>query len=941
WSYLSNGATSWAKRESPAAITDLSAFTGTNAEEIDLSWSAPGDDGWNNTLTTGTFRIDYSTESSTQWAVSSYKIELSTNNSQPSTMFNRTITGLDEGTTYYFKIWTADDVGNWSSISNGATSWAKRVAPASITNISALPGTWGGEVDLSWSAPGDDDWIGIITTGTFRIDYSTESGTQWAVNSYEIELATNDSQPSTVFNRTVTGLDEGTTYYFRIWTSDEAGNWSGLSNGATTWAQDIVPAAIANLSALSGSNEGEIKISWTAPGDDAWNNEIIDGAWRIEYSTNTDANEKGGWANYNYDIELATENVVPYSLHAVVITGLTNGATYYFRIWTRDEVSINWSTISNGATDWAQRDYILPAAITDLETFTGANNGEIDLTWSSPGDNNAEGDITQGKYRIKYASWTIVDWAGSEPYITEFDTDTLQGDNQFRTITGLIPGATYYTRIWTRDEVNVNWSAISNGATNWAQRDVVTPEAIDDLSAVTGSNPKTIDLSWTAPNEDGDSGGAVAVYDVRFATSTFGNDDWDSLWVKQVLGEPVPSTPEITDSISVSGLVPGATYYFRIKSRDDASLESPIDTTSPQTWAKAKELAPGIVTIRPTVIDANDTTNETDVNKISDQNNSTYFIADVGEIIWTDSFDNPGDLSEVQIDTITLYFTYSTDPGYDDLNYRIQYSTDNGSSFIDSGSDLDDTGGLGIIRTTSTVISGIPWSVLSGLDVRFTSEDSGQPDDLWIREIWVTINYINGVDNAAPSAITNLSSLTWTDTAEIKLSWTTPGDNGVNGNNGAAAYYTVKYDTYNVGGDPSGWWNGAHEYEQSWPVQPQGITEEEILVMPTANTSYWFAIKTVDESGNTSDIDEEALLGSSQAWALSNPDIVEPAAITTLSAVTGTSVDTIELSWCSPGDDTWTGTISTGTYRIDYSTYSKVWDHTDYLINISTNDVSP
>ena len=32
---------------------------------------------------------------------------------------------LTAGTTYYFKLWTQDDAGNWSSLSNGATVQAK------------------------------------------------------------------------------------------------------------------------------------------------------------------------------------------------------------------------------------------------------------------------------------------------------------------------------------------------------------------------------------------------------------------------------------------------------------------------------------------------------------------------------------------------------------------------------------------------------------------------------------------------------------------------------------------------------------------------------------------------------------------------------------------------------------------------------------------------
>ncbi|MBN2406504.1 MAG: hypothetical protein JXJ19_02295, partial [Elusimicrobia bacterium] len=46
--------------------------------------------------------------------------------------------------------------------------------PAAVTNLSALKGDYLGEIDLSWSAPGDDGWSGTLGDGSeFRIQYGT------------------------------------------------------------------------------------------------------------------------------------------------------------------------------------------------------------------------------------------------------------------------------------------------------------------------------------------------------------------------------------------------------------------------------------------------------------------------------------------------------------------------------------------------------------------------------------------------------------------------------------------------------------------------------------------------------------------------------------------------------------------------------------------------
>ena len=112
----------WAQVDtsSPAAITTLAAWNVMNKLEVDLSWTSPGDDGWDEDLT-GKFRIDYATYTKA-WSTATYQIEITTDNCPPYSEFNRKIAGLSYGKNYRFRIWTADEVENWSEISNEA--WA-------------------------------------------------------------------------------------------------------------------------------------------------------------------------------------------------------------------------------------------------------------------------------------------------------------------------------------------------------------------------------------------------------------------------------------------------------------------------------------------------------------------------------------------------------------------------------------------------------------------------------------------------------------------------------------------------------------------------------------------------------------------------------------------------------------------------------------------------
>jgi hypothetical protein len=118
-------------------------------------------------------------------------------------------------------------------------------------------------------------------------------------------------------------------------------------------------------------------------------------------------------------------------------------------------------------------------------------------------------------------------------------------------------------------------------------------------------------------------------------------------------------------------------------------------------------------------------------------------------------------------------------------------------------------------------------------------------------------------DDTAPSAITNLSALTGDSPGQINLNWTAPGDDGYSGNNTQDAYYTLKYATYSVSGSTQTWWDSARTYSQDWTVSAQGTTENKIVYGLPERVTIWFAIKTTDDSNNTSAIDKNTQDGAS------------------------------------------------------------------------------
>jgi hypothetical protein len=224
----------------PGTITAIAISSSTSESEITLSWTSPGSDG-----TVGTcaeYDIRYSTQitfsPSTSEGQFQNSISVSAYSPIPSpqsykTPQNMTITGLISDTTYYFAIKSRDSNYCWSFLSRGATIWMKKdiVAPAQVVDLSASP-QLSGDVELSWTAPGDNLWSGKLSTGTYHIDYSTFTKS-WSYGDYRVNISTHNVQPYDPQCYIITGLEGGVTYYFRIWTADEKSNWSDISNAST------------------------------------------------------------------------------------------------------------------------------------------------------------------------------------------------------------------------------------------------------------------------------------------------------------------------------------------------------------------------------------------------------------------------------------------------------------------------------------------------------------------------------------------------------------------------------------------------------------------------------------------------------------------------------------------------------------------------------------
>ncbi len=219
----------------PAQVTDLAA-TNVQSRQLLLRWSAVGDDGM--TGLASSYDIRYSTSPITDANFASAtpvpQTPLPLVPKSPGQTETLPVTGLTPSTTYYFALKVADDLPNWSVLSNVAQVTMNPpdvTPPAAVTTLAAASND-ALSANLTWTATGDDGLVGTATSYEIRYSTSTITDANWAAATLAPNILA--PQPSgSVEHFTVIGLQPSTAYFFAIKVKDEEGNTSPISNVAT------------------------------------------------------------------------------------------------------------------------------------------------------------------------------------------------------------------------------------------------------------------------------------------------------------------------------------------------------------------------------------------------------------------------------------------------------------------------------------------------------------------------------------------------------------------------------------------------------------------------------------------------------------------------------------------------------------------------------------
>ncbi|MFH1353195.1 MAG: hypothetical protein ABIH68_06470 [bacterium] len=228
--------------------------------------------------------------------------------------------------------------------------------PSRITDFQAGYGSALGEVDLKWTAPGDDGIKGQLRAGAYLIKYDkkspadfAEDTTSWWKNAgrYLVDSSWIPNPPGTADTKTINAFThqeiyDRETFYFAIQSVDKVGSESVISDivsAVPRW--DITPpTTISDLVVSYNDNRTGVVLEWTAPKDVFFQTyeSKVDG-YIIRRSTVSLGELSGvatAWWSAASEIS-PPEPAEPGTGESIELNDLTGGVTYYFAIKSFDE----------------------------------------------------------------------------------------------------------------------------------------------------------------------------------------------------------------------------------------------------------------------------------------------------------------------------------------------------------------------------------------------------------------------------------------------------------------------------------------------------------------------------------------------------------------------------------------------------------------------------
>jgi titin len=541
---------------------------------------------------------------------------------------NVTITGLTNGTMYYFRVAAINvvGIGKYSNIVTCIPGTRPDAVSTLFINTNTnTPNT--NTVVAEWTEPYNQGYL--ISRYTIRYRKSVLNppinppDTTWSetTNINVVTFQSNDPLVSRIVRGTTTTLSypilissplETDIYEFQISGSNVLGtsdfkNTAPVTNTTLPDPQSmtLIPPNVVfsrlGASALPGkvsissviptiipdSGGKKIKLSWLVPAYTAY----VPYAYALEYVVVPDIS--GVPVPQPGTIPDASWNIIPPTMFTVsedtlrsavedgsgtavmtIISNLTNGRKYSFKI-----AALN--AVGRGAYSDALPNTVIPGSVpavlnssTQMAfTINTETGGEITLYWLTPNKNGY--NITNYRVRRRISSQQITEWTVIEIAVPSGITNT----SEYRKLTtlNLVNGTSYDFQVASKNLLG--WSEYSDTL-------VAVPRKVPDpISNITASPlNQGLRVMWNTQGVN-DGGYPIIGYQVQYnpVTNSTPSDQWSKVDVDGIY----------SSNVELSGLVNGITHRIRVLQINAIGPSRPELSTIIQA-------VPGVVSLAPT-----------------------------------------------------------------------------------------------------------------------------------------------------------------------------------------------------------------------------------------------------------------------------------------------------------------------------------------------------
>jgi titin len=457
-----------------------------------------------------------------------------------------TFTGLTNGTLYYFQVAAVNIYGTAGSYSaqNGNSNATPATIPYKVTGVLTTAGPLAGDISVSWTALSYPlQTGGLVVTYTLQYREVTTPTPSW----------TPTSTPIISNSYVITGLANATTYEIEVKAVNAVG--SGPYSSSVQGVTFGLPGIPTGLTGFHGDQQ--VSLTWTAPTNTGLTSLT---GYVVEHSTSS----SGLW----------TPNST--SSTSYIVTGLTNGTPYFFRV-----SAVNIVGQGQPSSPIQSTPSTIPIAPVIIPSVT-CDNQQVLVTWYPPVD---DGGAPISSYFLRYTTdlTAPITWSPTSPYSVPVPTPPTP------TISFIVPGLTNGTQYYFQVAA-VNLNGTGPYSANSTATPSITPQPPIPITT-TAVTSTSIAVSWTTPTGLANTGGNPVTGYIVYWTEISSTGTIISTNSTTISGTP-PGTPPPT-TYTIPSLTHATLYEIQISSVNCSGV-GPL--SSPPLYVTTSSIPPSAPT---------------------------------------------------------------------------------------------------------------------------------------------------------------------------------------------------------------------------------------------------------------------------------------------------------------------------------------------------------